>query len=60
MARKVEGFTCCWWDLSPLGNAVLDVTLVDVNYLEVSSQVLGMFSIRLCIHGLDRLIHNPA
>lgn len=33
--------------------------LFAVKCLEASSRVLGMFSIRLCIHGRDRLIYNP-
>jgi len=39
MAGKVEGFTCCWWDLTALGNVTLDVTLGAVRY-EVSGSLI--------------------
>lgn len=41
-----------------LGNVPSDVTLGAVLCLEALSQVLGVFSIRLCIHGLSSLVYN--
>lgn len=41
-----------------LGNVPSDVTLGAVLCLEALSQVLGVFGIRLCIHGLSSLVYN--
>lgn len=61
MARKVGGLHTVLGVLTALETQpeVSPWELFAVKCLEASSRVLGMFSIRLCIHGRDRLIYNP-